>query len=43
VKSLPDKEKGGLELKFLKYAQSNQCFNNSDSSVSYAAASLISK
>jgi AmmeMemoRadiSam system protein B len=30
-----------LNLKFLKYAQSSKCFNLSDSSVSYASASLI--
>lgn len=28
-------------LKFLQYAQSSQCYTSSDSSVSYAAASLI--
>lgn len=28
-------------LKFLKYAQSSKCLNNFDSSVSYAAASLV--
>ncbi|CAL1272667.1 unnamed protein product [Larinioides sclopetarius] len=28
-------------LKFLKYAQSSKCLNNYDSSVSYAAASLV--
>lgn len=31
----------GMSLKFLKYAQSSQCYNMSDSSVSYAAASLL--
>ncbi|XP_071439576.1 protein MEMO1 [Hetaerina americana] len=30
-----------MSLKFLKYAQSSQCRNMSDSSVSYAAASLV--
>lgn len=30
-----------MSFKFLKYAQSSQCFNMSDSSVSYASGSLI--
>ena len=30
-----------LEFKFLNYAQSSQCLNLGDSSVSYAAGSLI--
>ena len=30
-----------MNLKFLKYAQSNQCNNMNDSSVSYASASLV--
>jgi MEMO1 family protein len=30
-----------LSMKFLRYAQSNQVTNQSDSSVSYASASLI--
>lgn len=30
-----------INLKFLKYAQSNQCNNMNDSSVSYASASLV--
>ncbi|KAJ1527648.1 hypothetical protein ONE63_007610 [Megalurothrips usitatus] len=30
-----------MSLKFLKYAQSDQCCNMSDSSVSYASASLV--
>lgn len=30
-----------LSLKFLRYAQSNKCNNNNDSSVSYASGSLI--
>ncbi|XP_034940096.1 protein MEMO1 [Chelonus insularis] len=30
-----------MNLKFLKYAQSSQCINMSDSSVSYASASLV--
>lgn len=32
-----------LSLKFLKYAQSSQCRNMNDSSVSYASASLVFK
>lgn len=30
-----------LSMKFLQYAQSNQCCNTSDSSVSYASAALV--
>lgn len=30
-----------MNLKFLKYAQSSQCNNMNDSSVSYASASLV--
>lgn len=30
-----------MSFKFLKYAQSSQCFNMADSSVSYASGSLI--
>lgn len=30
-----------MNLKFLKYVQSNQCNNMNDSSVSYASASLV--
>ncbi|CAH2083479.1 unnamed protein product [Euphydryas editha] len=30
-----------MSLKFLKYAQSSQCMNMKDSSVSYASASLV--
>ncbi|KAL8585223.1 Protein memo1 [Nucella lapillus] len=30
-----------MEMKFLKYTQSSQCVNHSDSSVSYAAGSLV--
>ena len=30
-----------MMLKFLQYAQSSRCYTSSDSSVSYAAASLI--
>jgi len=41
VDSLPDREKQRMNLRFLKYAQSNQCHNHTDSSVSYASASLI--
>jgi len=41
VNALPPSEKAKLSLRFLKYAQSNQCHNQNDSSVSYAAASLI--
>lgn len=30
-----------MNLKFLQYAQSSQCFDMSDSSVSYAAGALV--
>lgn len=30
-----------MSMKFLKYAQSSQCINMQDSSVSYASASLV--
>lgn len=30
-----------MSFKFLQYAQSSQCFNMNDSSVSYASGSLI--
>jgi len=30
-----------MNLKFLQYAQSSQCVNMDDSSVSYAAAALV--
>lgn len=30
-----------LSFKFLKYAQSSQCMNSEDSSVSYASGSLV--
>jgi hypothetical protein len=30
-----------MSLKFLNYAQSSHCITNGDSSVSYAAASLV--
>lgn len=30
-----------FDLRFLKYDQSNKCKHNSDSSVSYASASLV--
>ncbi|KAG5447013.1 Protein memo1 [Clonorchis sinensis] len=36
-----DRSKSGHELRFLKYAQSSQCRSLDDSSVSYAAASLV--
>ena len=32
---------GQFSLKFVKYAQSNQCQSTNDSSVSYASASLV--
>jgi AmmeMemoRadiSam system protein B len=41
--NLPDSERKKINLRFLKYAQSNQCHSQSDSSVSYAAASLIAQ
>jgi len=42
VKHLPDNERKNFQMRFLKYAQSSQCITNNDSSVSYAAASLVS-
>jgi len=41
IDKLPETERSKFNLRFLKYAQSNQCVSHSDSSVSYAAASLI--
>ncbi|XP_026292391.1 protein MEMO1-like [Frankliniella occidentalis] len=38
--SVLEKKGNRMSLKFLKYAQSDQCFTMSDSSVSYASASL---
>ncbi|OON19345.1 Memo-like protein [Opisthorchis viverrini] len=38
-----DRSKSGHELRFLKYAQSSQCRSLDDSSVSYAAASLVTR
>jgi len=43
VKHLPENERNRFNLRFIKYAQSNQCTNHNDSSVSYASASLISQ
>jgi AmmeMemoRadiSam system protein B len=40
VQLLIEDTKKRPNLKFLKYAQSNQCLSTSDSSVSYAAAAL---
>jgi len=39
--ALPSTERSKLSLRFIKYSQSNQCKGQSDSSVSYAAGSLI--
>lgn len=42
IQSLKETTNGQrMSLKFLKYAQSSQCNNMSDSSVSYASASLV--
>jgi hypothetical protein len=38
---LPQSERAKLNLRFIKYSQSNQCKTMEDSSVSYAAGSLI--
>ncbi|XP_014237172.1 protein MEMO1 [Trichogramma pretiosum] len=42
IKSLKERDSNQrMNLKFLKYAQSSQCNNINDSSVSYASASLV--
>ncbi|KAG1688213.1 Protein MEMO1 [Nymphon striatum] len=41
VSCLHSRSENRISMKFLKYAQSSQCYNMGDSSVSYAASSLV--
>lgn len=41
IKALQDQGFKNMSFKFLKYAQSSQCLDMEDSSVSYASGSLI--